>query len=606
IASGVWSAFAFSRLSGAFDRTLAESDRTTAATAAVTNALEREDDALLFSLTGDARAADDVRRARSDVAAWLAKLDAQLATADERAILTELHGEISTYEAAGDRLREVPSEARPRLYYGDVNPLLRRAVDTTDRVRDEHFRTTHVAAAWARDEARRATGIVSAISLVALALSVLVALRLARVVIGPLSALTRSVEAIRQGDFGRRVAPARDDELGRLAEGFNRMAEDIEEFRRSNIGEVVRINETLEAVLAALPDAVLLIDAEGRVSSANDAASRILAGVGRSGAEHISEIALPDAAKRATLAAVAGAAPEPGSIDLARTFALQLGEEKRHLLPRAMPIVASSTGRRGAVLVLYDVTDLARVDAMRVELVGVASHELRTPLTTLRMTLLMLEESARELGERQRALLATALVGIEQLAATVDEYLDLTRAEAGELRLVLERVDVAELARRAVADVAGRCEEAGIAVSCVVDGTSATLRADAARLAAVLRNLLENAVKYTPQGGTIEVRVSPQNAGSGAPSILQIAVTDDGLGVPPEYRQRVFEKFFRVEHHRSVDRTAKGAGIGLYLARQIVEAHGGRIDCEPGIGGRGTSIVLSLPVAPAAPDSVRP
>ena len=127
---------------------------------------------------------------------------------------------------------------------------------------------------------------------------------------------------------------------------------------------------------------------------------------------------------------------------------------------------------------------------------------------------------------------------------------------------------------------------------------------DAARLSIVFSNLLTNALKYTPDGGSVTVTLSSlQNAGSGAASVLQFAVTDTGPGIPAELRERVFDKFFRVEHeHPGSDRGVRGAGLGLYLSRQIVEAHGGTIYATEGDSGLGLRVVMTLPSdGPCAP-----
>ena len=268
----------------------------------------------------------------------------------------------------------------------------------------------------------------------------------------------------------------------------------------------------------------------------------MLGSLGASASDRVADIALPEAARGAVAAALRGDEPS-GGIELGHAFSIQLGDRARRLLPRATP-VADASGERGAVLALYDVTELARLDEMRVELVAVASHELRTPLTTLRMTLLMLQEGARELGARPQALVDTALLGVEQLAATIDEFLDLTRIEAGQLRLTLDHVDVAASVRRAVASVALRSKEAGVAIETTVADVPAPIRADAARIGVVLLNLLDNALKYAPPGGRIEIALSSlQIAGSETPRGVQIAVTDDGPGVPVALRERIFENF---------------------------------------------------------------
>lgn len=157
---------------------------------------------------------------------------------------------------------------------------------------------------------------------------------------------------------------------------------------------------------------------------------------------------------------------------------------------------------------LDDVTEFARLDELRGELMAVASHELKTPLTSLRMNLLLLQERADNLTSRQGEILAAAVHGLDELAATVDELLDLTRIEAGQLRLQMDRVDLDALARQTLQSLRPRFEDAEVRLSLVNDAPGAAVRGDAARLRIVFVNLLVNALKYTPRGGEVGVRLT--------------------------------------------------------------------------------------------------
>jgi signal transduction histidine kinase len=247
---------------------------------------------------------------------------------------------------------------------------------------------------------------------------------------------------------------------------------------------------------------------------------------------------------------------------------------------------------RLAKTVLADVAAFARLNELRSELVAVASHELKTPLTSLRMNLLLLRERADNLTAQQSEILAAAVDAVEELAGTIDELLDLTRIEAGQLRLQREQVDLAVVIEQAVRSLRPRFEDAAVHLRIVHEVPTAVVRGDAARLRIVLANLLDNALKYTPAGG--EVQVCLTSSQDTLPR-LRMSVTDTGPGVPVEFRERIFEKFFRVEHHQESDANGvRGAGIGLYLCRQIIEAHGGSIHCEANEDGRGTRFVIDL------------
>ena len=476
------------------------------------------------------------------------------------------------------------------VYYRRVNPALRQAVADCARIRESNFRSMQLAAILARDEAHRATILVTIISAVALVISTVVALALARSILHPIQELTNSVEALRAGDFGRRVPVVSDDELGSLAVGFNRMAETLAEFRRSNLSEVLRAKETLEATIATLPDAVLVIDPEGRIVTPNPLARSVLQATGAAGASSIEELPFPAHSLTALHAALRGESSTQVRAEFSRTFLVSLDGRRRKFILTVLPIPEFRNEQFGAVAILYDVTDFARLDELRTELIAVASHELKTPLTTLRMNLLLLGEKAENLTARQHEILATAALGCHELASTIDELLDLTRIEAGQLRLTRDSVDLYAVIDRAIASLGQRFEDAEVKLHVGGNGKPAFLLGDPARLAMVFTNLLSNALKYTPRGGTVSIATSMQNAGNGGKALLQIAVTDSGPGVPPAFRERIFDKFFRVEQQTIGDQSGTwGAGIGLYLCRQIVEAHGGVISCEAGENGFGNA-----------------
>jgi NtrC-family two-component system sensor histidine kinase KinB len=210
------------------------------------------------------------------------------------------------------------------------------------------------------------------------------------------------------------------------------------------------------------------------------------------------------------------------------------------------------------------------------------------------MSLLLLRERADNLTARQAEILAAAVQAAEELAETIDELLDLTRIEAGQLRLQRERVDLDVLIEQAAHSLRPRFEDAAIRLRIVHETPAILANGDAARLRIVFLNLLDNALKYTPPGGEVQVGLTSSND---KPPRLRIIVSDTGPGVPADFRERIFEKFFRVEHHQEGEgKGAHGAGIGLYLCRQIVEAHGGTIHCESDAHGRGTQFVIDLPL----------
>jgi NtrC-family two-component system sensor histidine kinase KinB len=602
VGSSVWSALTFARLSSGVGEALRVSQDKIDLAALLASSLEREDDALVLALSGDLKKARrdlDRERQRGDTS--LKELLRLLGAENGK----DLELEIKSYRHAGDSLVVAPRQPDDlNRYHTEVNPLLRRAVASCAAIREENFRTTQLAGVRARDEASRATWVVAGVSLGAVVLASVVAVWLARSVVRPIAELTASVDALRQGDFERRVSSPARGELGQLAAGFNRMAETLGDYRRSSLGELLTAKMTLEATLNALPDAVLVVDPDGAVVALNPPARAILEAVRIPREKNQAEISFSLADlpirpqhREAIKAALAGRPAIANRTNFEQAIQIQLNGRPRKLLLSAVPIPEFAPHRFGAVFVLDDMTDLARLDELRAELIGVASHELKTPLTTLRMNLLLLSEQADNLTRRQREMLAAAGHGCEELEGTIDELLDVTRIEAGQLRLNLEPVDFRAVLVSVVRAQQGRYDDAQVVLRIEGGHEPALIRGDGPRLAIVLSNLLSNALKYSLPGGTVTVRLSSeQDTATNRRAIVQITVTDQGPGIPEEFRERVFEKFFRVEHHVSgAADGVRGTGIGLYLCREIVRTHGGTIQCESGDGGRGTTVRCAFP-----------
>jgi NtrC-family two-component system sensor histidine kinase KinB len=603
VATSLWAALTFARLSEAADEALTQSRARMDLTAGLADALEREDDALLLALGGDtARASRELadQRHRGD---RLFEQLAEVLSGESEGVWTahELREDMGDYRAAGSQLLATATEMGAlERYHRQVNPRLRRAVAACGRVREQTFEALRLAGVRARDDADHATRVVGLLSAAALVVALAVSTWLARSVVPPVQTLTDGVDALRRGDFNRRLQLTSQDELGRLAEGFNRLGETLAEYRASSLGELLAAKTTLEATLDALPDAVIVVAPDGSLAALNPPARAVLAARGITTASHLRDLPLQSEHREAVAAALAGNPTVPSRADFALALDATIDGAPHRFLVAAVPVPEFTPHRHGAVVVLSDVTEFARLDGLRAELIGVASHELKTPLTTLRMNLRLLGEDEANLSPRQREMLEAALGGCAELSDTIEELLDVTRIEAGQLRLDLTPADMSVVVSQAVRLLRPRFDDSGVAVRVQCDGASAVVRGDVARLRTVLVNLLTNALKYSPTGGTVTVHLASVSS-AGPMGVVQLGVEDVGLGIPAEYRERVFEKFFRVEDQLNGDASGvRGTGIGLYLCREIVKAHDGTIRCEPGQNGVGTCVSFCLPVISAA------
>ena len=428
-------------------------------------------------------------------------------------------------------------------------------------------------------------------TLVALALGLVASVSITARMVRPLSALSQAVRRFGEGDLESRARPKGRDEIAALGREFDTMADRLEQYRRSSLGELLQAQQAAQAAIDSLPDPVLMLSPSGRVLNLNQAAEGLLRLPAAEGVDQSIERLEP--ALRDKVAAVSthvlsgkGAYVPRGFDEAVR---VEGPEGPRHLLPRATALRSDEGAVVGATLVLQDVTRLMRFDELKNDLVATVAHEFRTPLTSLHMAIhLSAEGAAGPLTERQEDLMAAARSDCERLQAIVDDILDLSRIQSGRIELQLQRVDARAVLAQAVGAARPQAQLAGVELAVEGPDEPLPLVADAERVQLVIANLLGNALRHTPGSGRIVARVGIHDRGA------RFEVQDSGEGIPLQYRERIFERFFQVPGARR-----GGVGLGLYLAREIVRAHGGEmgVESEPG---RGSAFWFTIPAGAAS------
>lgn len=270
-----------------------------------------------------------------------------------------------------------------------------------------------------------------------------------------------------------------------------------------------------------------------------------------------------------------------------------LSPVRRTVEVNAVPLVlAGNDPGVGVVLVLYDVTDLRRLEVVRTEFVANVSHELRTPLTAIQGYLETLLGGALEEREHARRFLDIAYRHTERLGRLLNDLTDLSNIELNKVKLALGPVALDEVIDSVVAIIQPRADARHVTLAAEVARDLPPAHADHDRLEQILINLVDNAVKYTPEGGRVTVRASAAVSGG----VLVVDVADTGHGIPPADLPRITERFYRVDKARS--RELGGTGLGLAIVKHLVIAHGGELTIDSGLG-QGTTVRFTLPIAGA-------
>lgn len=438
-------------------------------------------------------------------------------------------------------------------------------------------RTTHPAVAYVRlalpltTVAQQVSALRNSIG-VAMAATIPVALAVAWLLSAPLGRRVQAVAAIaRRYASGDMAVPAYDygdDELGTVARALDASAREL----ARRVSELTRDRARMEAVLSGMVEGVLVVDRAGHLQTMNGAARAMLKAdrpdIGR---PYLEIIRHPDVAAQVA-AALEGQSPRR------REFSMVV-DPSRTFVAGAAPVAADGGG---AVLVLHDITDLRQADQMRRDFVANVSHELRTPLTAIRgyVEALLDEPDTPEHSRKFLDVIVRHSVRMERL---VTDLLRLARLDANQEPIELATCDVEQLLTTVAADLEPAATAKHQRITVTVHEAATQVKADAGKLHDIVRNLVENAVNYAPDGTAIQISALPRDGR------ILIEVTDAGPGIPPDDLSRVFERFYRVDKSRS---RPGGTGLGLAIVKHLVELHGGEVRAENRPEGGARFIVL--------------
>lgn len=502
--------------------------------------------------------------------------------------LTERVRAAWTAYLAAERAQEAATEKLP-AYLGRLqgdSVALRAAIDDVLSLnQDAMVRKSN----QARRSAQRLLQLMVVATVGALLFGLIASFALTSRIVKPLSALSLAVRRFGEGDLESRALPRGKDEIAALSGEFNTMADRLEEYRKSSLGDLIQAQQASQAAIDSLPDPVLVLDAEGGILNLNRGAEALLRmgpGEGPGKPVHSLDPSLRERLEAIRTHVLSGkGAVVPRGFDEALRVDLQDGPHR--FLPRATALYSEEGAVTGVTVVLQDVTRLVRFDELKNDIVATVAHEFRTPLTSLRMAIHMCaEEAAGPITSQQADLMAAARQDCERLQGIVDDILDLSRIQAGRIELHARTVDPVALVEHAVRESEAAARAGGVQLRQEDPPSALTLEADPERIDVVLVNLLGNAVRHTPPGGRVDVRVLPTSDG------VRFEVQDPGEGIPSQYLERVFERFFQVPGARR-----GGVGLGLHISREVVRAHGGEMGATSEVG-KGSTFWFTLPATP--------
>lgn len=555
--------------------------RTVRGTATIDSALGQQREALALLRTGGAEASPLYAVSARRLVEGLRDIEGSVTESEESTLAGQLAKEVDAYRNDYDGIfrQNLPTyqPATRATIRGTLLPQIERIRATTERLRTVNEDSILLSSRERKRDSNQAIGRTIWVTAVAVLLAVLLAIRQNRTAVEPLSALAERAEAIAAGDFAQRET-ARSDEIGALGNALETMAGRLDEVRTAARRRLQRLEQMSDAALEHLYDPVVVLDGNARLVHLNRAAESIFGtlpeGTKVPLMERIDDRRLARALTQAAAGRVEAGDDEQALVALkGRIYRL-----------RANPMTADDGALLGSVAVLEDVTQMREVDRLKNEFIGVASHELRTPVASLLLGAQMLSEGAMgELNDGQRQIVAMQLDDLDRLNKLMQDLLDVTKLEAGSVRTHRAAVSVGDLLRSPLEGLRSQADAKGIALSDVGTEGAGEVFVDRGQIGRVLINLVSNAIRHTPEGGSVVVRALAEE------DRVTFAIEDTGVGIPEGYLATIFERFVQVP-----GATQGGAGLGLSIAGNIVRAHGGRIWAESTLG-RGSRFCFTIP-----------
>lgn len=570
IAVGAYAITLFAKLGNSVDVILRENFRSVLAGQQMKETAERMDSALFFSLAGEEERgrkmyAQNLPAFRESLRTELGNItlpgEAELADKEKTA-----H---DRYAARADVFWATSEiEARRKMYFGEMLPAFTAIKDTAQDIIRINQDNMLQADREARQIAQRSTRYMILAVGIGIAGAIFFASRLQRSILEPIHAITVVSKELGEGKLDQVVPVGSSDELGQLADTFNKMATKLRAYRQAMGDQVLQARQMTEITFSAFPDPIIALSPDGRIDFTNPAASRFLSHIGQ-------QDGLPSSVQTEVDRVFKGA-PDFLPTSFERVIIFRVDDHEVFMLPRVIGMRDDAGNIFGAAVILQDVTRLRLLDEVKTNLVSTVSHELKTPLTSVRMGLhLLLEERIGTLNEKQTELLLAAREDSERLVRMINDLLDLAKLESGNVALPGQSVAPAELVQDADEGLRALVESRGSRLVTKITPGLPKVSVDPRQIAHVFSNFVSNAVKHTKAGQEIVLRVKSHDGN------VRFSVADHGPGIPTQYQSQIFDRFFRIPGSE-----VTGAGLGLAIAREIVQAQGGTIgvNSSPGEG----------------------
>lgn len=574
------------QLGQSIDLILKENYRSVVACQDMKESLERMDSGILYTLSGKVTEGNRlIDEYASSFRKALGVEQGNITLPSEQEKSQRIKSLFDEYLMAIPQVTQInnPLQQRQIAYFATLLPLFQEIKTLAQDILEMNQSNM----SEANNTARRLADTVHRRMLIAIAIAALIAVLFSyfahRWILRLINRLIESTNEIRRGNLNLVLEAASQDEVGNLSESFNEMTAALRQVRDTNKTKLIRTRRATEDILKALPVAIAVLDVDGRVELSTETADHHFGLKPGVLTDELGFEWLPPLIRKAF------AEGRDAERDLRGGYIQQFIDNREHFFqPMVVPIPAGTEHQAptGAALILKDVTQIHEQQELKRGVVSTVSHQLKTPLTSLRMSVhLLLEERVGTLNEKQSELLIAAREDSERLVGILDDLLNLNRITAAQTEAFFESVSPQVLARDSLEPLFAAAKDKGVTMTNAVQPDLPEVMVDVDRIHHVFTNLLANALRFTDPGGAITLRANLE------PGFVRFLVEDTGAGIDKEHLGHLFEQFYRAPGQDE----KSGIGLGLSIAREIIQAHGGDISVESRLG-EGSIFSFILPL----------
>ncbi len=591
LAASFWAIYNFYTLGTTVATILRENYQNVLAAENMVKSLERQDNALLAASEGDETAlATGFAENKELFFYWYDQASRSAPNISQRPTLDSVQGAYRRYVMLADsvnaRILQGAFREAKQYYYDIIRPV-------SDELREMCFDLFAInqsamfdAEAKTHSIANKTASGTMIASIVILVLSIMATVWLTRVLIKPAEELTEKVKQIGQGKLDLKIDVHSNDEIGHLSSEFNKMTERLRKFEQMNVERIISEKRKSEAIVESISDGLIVTDAQMRILHVNKVITDLF------GLSEQTAVTAPlgDAISDERILTMIRAASRPGgeATDQNGSYLrFQRGAVQYYFRPKLSKIFDNKGGLYGVVTLLQDVTQFKELDEKKSEFIATLSHEFRTPLTSINMSVDILNQGILgPLNDRQKELIDSTKEDCNRLTKLARELLHLSKLESGKMEFKDEELDVRAVVESSLRPLRLQFKEKHVTLASEISPTLPRLVADEQQVSSVITNLVTNALKYTQSSGVVTIRVGEEG------DALRVDVEDTGQGIAAEHLDKVFDKFVQVK--RSSSATPGSVGLGLAIAKEIVEAYGGKIWVKSEVG-RGSTFSFTLP-----------